>query len=67
MHPVSRTVNLTDLRWRNALFNTLERQIETTQGRSPTYPQRLARYLVVAVLSVALFGGVLLGVWFLEY
>ena len=49
------------------MFNTLEEQIETTEGRSPTYAQRLARYAVVAVLSVVLFGGVLLAVWFLEY
>jgi hypothetical protein len=49
------------------MFNNLEEQIESTQGRSPSQVERLVRYLVVAVLSVLLFGGLLLGVWFLEY
>jgi hypothetical protein len=49
------------------MFNTLEEQIESTQGRSPTQAERLVRYLVVAVLSVLLFGGLFLGVWFLDY
>jgi hypothetical protein len=49
------------------MFNTLEEQIENTQGRSPTQAERLVRYLVVAVLSVFMFVGLLLGIWFLEY
>jgi hypothetical protein len=49
------------------MFNNLDEQIEITQGRGPTQAERLVRYLVVAVLSVLLFGGLLLGVWFLEY
>jgi hypothetical protein len=49
------------------MFNTLDEQIESPKGRSPTQVERLVRYLVVAVLSVLLFGGLFLGVWFLEY
>jgi hypothetical protein len=49
------------------MFDTLDEQIESTQGRSPTHAERAVRYLVVAVLSVVLFGGLYLGVWFLEY
>jgi hypothetical protein len=51
----------------NAMFNNLDEQIEITQGSGPTQVERLVRYLVVAVLSVLLFGGLFLGVWFLEF
>ena len=49
------------------MFNNLDEQIETTLGRGPTYTERLVRYLVVAVLSVLLFGGLYLGISFFEY
>jgi hypothetical protein len=49
------------------MFSTLEEQIEDTEGKSPTYAQRIGRYIVVAVLSALLFGGVLLGIWLLEF
>jgi hypothetical protein len=49
------------------MFNTIDEQIESTEGMGPTHVERLVRYLVVAVLSVVLFGGLFLGVWFLEY
>ena len=65
--PGPQTTYLADHKWRKAMFNNLEEQIESTQGSSPSQVERLVRYLVVAVLSVLLFGGLFLGVWFLEY
>ena len=50
-----------------AMFNNLEEQIESTQGASSTGTERVVRYLIVTVLSVVVFGGLVLGVWFLEY
>jgi hypothetical protein len=50
-----------------AMFNNLDEQIESVQGTGPNKAERFVRYLVVAVLSVLVFGGLLLGVWFLEY
>jgi hypothetical protein len=50
-----------------AMFNNLDEQIEGVQGRGPNKAERLVRYLVVAVVSVLVFGGLLLGVWFLEF
>jgi hypothetical protein len=49
------------------MFNNLDEQIETTQGSGPTQTERLVRFFIVAVLSVIVFGGLFLGVWFLEY
>jgi hypothetical protein len=49
------------------MFNNLDEQIESVQGRGPNKAERLVRYLVVAVVSILLFGGLLLGVWFLEF
>jgi hypothetical protein len=43
------------------MFNNLDDQIENIQGRSPTQAERVVRYLVVAALSVLLFGGLLSG------
>lgn len=49
------------------MFETLDQQIESTQGAVPTQGERVARYLVVAVLSVVLFGSLLVGIWLLEF
>jgi len=49
------------------MFNNLDEQIENTQGTRPTHAERLVRYLVGAVLSVVVFGGIFLGIWLLEY
>ncbi len=49
------------------MFDNLEEQIESTRGSIPTQTERLARFLIVAVLSVLLFSGLFLGVWLLEY
>jgi hypothetical protein len=49
------------------MFNTLDEQIENTEDRAPSQTEQLIRYLAVAVLSVVVFGGIFLGVWFLEY
>jgi hypothetical protein len=38
------------------MFNNLEEQIESTQGARSTQAERFVRYLVVAVLSVIVFG-----------
>lgn len=41
--------------------------IESAQGVSATQTEQLVRFLVVAVLSMLLFGALFPGVWFLEY
>ena len=66
------TRGLRQFSWRTfrgekVMFNNLDEQIEITQGSGPTQIERLVRYLVVAVLSVLLFGGLFMGVWFLEF
>jgi hypothetical protein len=49
------------------MFDNLDEQIESTQGGRPPQAERLVRWLIAAVLSLLLVGGVFLGVWFLEY
>jgi hypothetical protein len=49
------------------MFNSLDEQIASTRGTIPTQSERLVRFLVVAILSMLMFGGLFLGVWFLEY
>ncbi len=49
------------------MFSNLEEQIESTAGGTCTPARRLMRYLIVAVISILLFGGLFMGVWFLEY
>jgi hypothetical protein len=49
------------------MFDTLDQQIDRTQGAIPTQGERLIRYLVVGVLSVVLFGSLLLGILLLEF
>ena len=49
------------------MFNNLDDQITNAEATDSTQTGRLIRYLVVAVASVVLFGGLFLGVWLLEY
>ena len=49
------------------MFDNLDEQIANDEAKNSTKATRLIRYLVVAVASVILFGGLFLGVWLLEY
>jgi hypothetical protein len=49
------------------MFNTLDEEIEKTEDKSPNQTERVVRYLPVALLSVIVFGGIFMGIWFLEY
>ncbi len=49
------------------MFNNLDEQIEDTVGDTSTRVEKLLRYLMILVISVIVFGGLFLGVWFLEY
>ena len=49
------------------MFDNLDDQIANDVATNSTQAARLIRYLVVAVASVVLFGGLFLGVWLLEY
>lgn len=49
------------------MFDNLDDQIANDVAKDSTQTARLIRYLVVAVASVVLFGGLFLGVWLLEY
>ena len=49
------------------MFDNLDEQIANDEAKDSTQATRLIRYLVVAVVSVVLFGGLFLGVWLLEY
>lgn len=48
------------------MFESLDEEIKTTEGGSPTGRERLARYLGVAILSVLVFAGLYLGIVALE-
>ena len=39
------------------MFQTLDEQIETTEGGRPTASARLARFATIAVILVVLFAG----------
>ena len=49
------------------MFDNLDEQIANAEATNSTPAQRVIRYLVVAVVSVVVFGGLFLGVWLLEY
>jgi hypothetical protein len=49
------------------MFDNLDDQIANDAAKDSTQGARLIRYVVVAVASVVLFGGLFLGVWLLEY
>ncbi len=48
------------------MFDSLDEQIERTQDRGPTEAERVVRYLLVIIASVALFSAVVFAVWLLE-
>jgi hypothetical protein len=48
------------------MFDNLDEQIANQQTNN-TRAERAVRYLVVAVVSVVLFGALFGGVWLLEY
>ncbi len=49
------------------MFDDLDEQIATDYTTNSSRAERAIRYLVVAVVSVLVFGGLFLGVWLLEY
>jgi cell division septal protein FtsQ len=49
------------------MFDNLDEQIANAEARNSTQTERVIRHLVVAIVSVVLFGGLFLGVWLLEY
>jgi hypothetical protein len=49
------------------MFDNLDEQIANAEAANSTKAQRVIRYLVIAVVSVVVFGGLFLGVWLLEY
>lgn len=49
------------------MFDNLDDQIASGQATNSTRAERAIRYLVVAVVSVVVFGGLFWGVWLLEY
>lgn len=51
----------------NAMFSNLDEQIESTVGASPGRSERVLRFLLVAAVSIVVFGGLFVGVWLLEF
>ena len=49
------------------MFDELDEQIANEETESQTRGERTIRYLVIAIVSAALFGALLSGVWLLEY
>jgi len=48
------------------MFQTLDEQIERTEGGRPTTSERLVRFAGIAIVSVVLFGGLFLVIVALE-
>ena len=44
------------------MFQTLDEQIETTEGERPTIGARLVRFAGIAIVSVVLFGALYLAI-----
>ncbi len=49
------------------MLDNLDEQIANDSTTNSTRAERAIRYLVIGVVSVVVFGGLFLGVWFLEY
>ena len=49
------------------MFNNLDQQIADDEAKDLTQTTRVIHYLVVAVVSVVVFGGLFWGLWLLEY
>ncbi len=47
------------------MFNSLDDEIEKAEGRESDETRRVARYLVIVVLSTLAFSGLVLSIWFL--
>lgn len=47
------------------MFNSLDQEIENSEGRDSIETSRVARYLIVVVLSALLFSALILSIWFL--
>ena len=48
------------------MFSNLDEQIESTVGASPGR-ERVLRFLLVAAISIVVFGGLFAGIWLLEF
>jgi hypothetical protein len=57
----------TTLNGEETMFDNLDEQIAKAEATNSTQAQRVIRYLMIAVVSVLVFGGLFLGVWLLEY
>lgn len=49
----------------NAMFNTLDEEIENAKDKSSDGPDLLIRTLLITVISTVLFGALVLAIWFL--
>ena len=47
------------------MFNSLDQEIEKSEGRGPVGTSSVVRYLIVVVLSALLFSGLILSIRFL--
>jgi hypothetical protein len=45
------------------MFNSLDQEIEKSEGRESVDTNRLARYLIIVVVSALVFSGLILGIW----
>ena len=48
------------------MFDQLDREIANDRDGELTQRESITRNLLIALLSVVVFGGIFLGVWFLE-
>jgi hypothetical protein len=48
------------------MFETLDKQIEVTEGASPATGKRFSHLAIIAIVAVAIFGGLLSLVFALE-
>jgi len=49
-----------------AMFGSLDEQIESSEGERPRVSERLVRFVVIAVVSALVFGGLYLAIVALE-
>jgi hypothetical protein len=48
-----------------AMFNSLDEEIHKSESNGADDPKYVARYLIVLVVSAAVFSGLVLSIWFL--
>jgi hypothetical protein len=45
------------------MFNSLDQEIEKSEGRESVDTSRVARYLIIVVISALVFSALILGIW----